>query len=441
MADPKQTAIQRIIDEMNKIHGSGIPGDPMDNAKSGYDIASKITDNPYLGTAIATGLDVLPMVLGGVQGRTEAAPELEMGLAARMGRAKEMGFGPKTYYHGTPENVEGFRDTGPSGRGTFFTDDPSFAEHFAGGQSSTPATSKANIIPVKLKAQKTFDPEDPEHIQQVVDILQKNYNELQSDPNTHPDILNSKGWTLQRMKALKERNPMSLARPDNWAQIERGDVQNAIKDLGYDSYHVNEGGRQNIAVYNPNQIRSVNAKFDPRLANSNDLLAAQAPASIQQQSEDEPKYADGGEVQPNTDQFLNTISQIESSGGKNLHHPEIQQGIQAGDSAVGQYGLMPNTIRETAKRFPDEQTQNLLQMDNPAIADLIKQHPEIEKIIATKLANRVLTRFPADQEMAAYAWNQGTNLTPEQAQARHYQDSPYVQKFRNLQNMLKLAGK
>lgn len=129
-------------------------------------------------------------------------------------------------------------------------------------------------------------------------------------------------------------------------------------------------------------------------------------------------------VNPNAqrDDFLNTISQIESSGGKNLNHPISNAPLQAGQKATGQYGLMPNTVDEMMKRAGRAPASVV-----PGGAD--------EQLVANQLADRVLNRFQ-DPNMAAYAWHSGHNLTPNQVQARDYMNDPYVQKFQKLRGLL-----
>lgn len=129
------------------------------------------------------------------------------------------------------------------------------------------------------------------------------------------------------------------------------------------------------------------------------------------------------------DNFLDAISQIESSGGQNLNHPIMQSGIQAGDQAMGKYGLMPNTIKELAHRNPAS-----LPLESDLKAQLQAQ-PQIEQAAANQLADRLLNRMP-NADMAAYAWNQGHNLTPEQVMQRNYEQSPYVLKFHKIRNKL-----
>lgn len=133
------------------------------------------------------------------------------------------------------------------------------------------------------------------------------------------------------------------------------------------------------------------------------------------------------------DKFLDIISQIESSGGKNTDHPEITSGIHKGESALGQYGLMPNTVRELLHRRelagqPHQPASEEASMD-------ITQNPQLEHDLASQLAQKVLGKFP-NEEMAAYSWNQGHNLTPEQVEQRDYLNSPYVQKFQAIKKSL-----
>ncbi len=138
------------------------------------------------------------------------------------------------------------------------------------------------------------------------------------------------------------------------------------------------------------------------------------------------------------DDFLKYISQIESSGGKNTKHPEVTSGVNAGDRAVGQYGLMPNTIRDTVKRglASGELPRNMAGLSSHG-ADLSNIDPASESAVANALAHRVLNKYQ-DPNMAAYAWNQGTSLSPDQIKQRDFMNSNYVQKFNKVR---KLMGK
>jgi hypothetical protein len=117
----------------------------------------------------------------------------------------------------------------------------------------------------------------------------------------------------------------------------------------------------------------------------------------------------------------------------------MEGGLHAGQAAIGQYGLMPQTIQELAKRSGD---QRLAGMAPQEIPEKIKAEPELEDTLARQLAKRVLEK-QQDLEKAAYSWNMGHNLTPEEIDKRGYQRHPYVEKFRRLRDMMrvrKIAG-
>jgi hypothetical protein len=86
--------------------------------------------------------------------------------------------------------------------------------------------SKPNILPVYVRAERPFDFENQEHL-----------DDLRSMPGV--------AVHYQRI------------RRGEWSTIEDPDVQEAIKDLGFDGFYVKEGGKKNLAVYRPDQLKSV----------------------------------------------------------------------------------------------------------------------------------------------------------------------------------------
>lgn len=134
----------------------------------------------------------------------------------------------------------------------------------------------------------------------------------------------------------------------------------------------------------------------------------------------------------NIDSFLKAISLNESSGGKNTNHKQMKQGIHAGDSAVGQYGLMPNTIKEMARRMgSDNPMAQYAKMDNKKLAESIKKNPDHENQIANFMANHLHDKFGGDENKMAYSWFQGHNLTDNHFNTSHkdYQNHDYVKKY------------
>ncbi len=86
--------------------------------------------------------------------------------------------------------------------------------------------SGQNIIPVYVRAEKPFDFQNPEHI-----------NSLRG--SISDSILDE------------------VAASGDWALIEKPLFQAALRNRGYDGFYVNELGVKNLAVYQPNQLKSV----------------------------------------------------------------------------------------------------------------------------------------------------------------------------------------
>lgn len=131
----------------------------------------------------------------------------------------------------------------------------------------------------------------------------------------------------------------------------------------------------------------------------------------------------------NIDSFLKKIAQIESNSGTNFNHQEIKTGPQKGQTAIGTYGLLPNTVDEVITRSKDPELKDLSNMDADQQKEYLEANPDKERLVARHLAEHVLEKQDGNQAKAAFAWNQGHNLSPEEVEKRKYQDSDYVQKF------------
>lgn len=144
----------------------------------------------------------------------------------------------------------------------------------------------------------------------------------------------------------------------------------------------------------------------------------------------------------NTKKFLSLIGQLESSGGKNVAHRTIASGMHSGDNAFGTYGLMPNTTKMVANKLNrlnklDEDTQPLYNLPKDEINQYMDAHPNAEEKAANFLARNILARMHGDELKSAYAWNQGSELKPEQITPEMMQNSQYVQRYKALQELAK----
>jgi hypothetical protein len=88
--------------------------------------------------------------------------------------------------------------------------------------------SGPNVLPLFVRAEKIFDFDNPKHVKSVVEQV--------------PDL-----------------NPDDFQRSNNWTTVEDPKVQAVIRAMGFDSFYVNEHGIKNLAVYEPNQVKSATA--------------------------------------------------------------------------------------------------------------------------------------------------------------------------------------
>ena len=173
------------------------------------------------------------------------AKGLDMSKAARMERAYEMGFDTETkLYHGTSDDISKFdlnltqnRDGGFIGEGVYLTSVPRFADFYANNaqkreRASDGEYSEPNVIPVFTSATNT-----------------KQYN-------------------------LADKNDFA----QEWQKDNRfpQELTDKLKGEGYDSAEVIDASGAIIerVIFDPKNIRSINAAFDPDNAKSPNLLAS-----------------------------------------------------------------------------------------------------------------------------------------------------------------------
>lgn len=162
-----------------------------------------------------------------------------------MDRAKAMGYNVnEPMYHGTNKDIKAFdlskhgtsTDKGDFGKAVYVTTESSTASKYARDKDMYGKDiSGANVLPLLVKEGNVY----PVNGQQGMNELIKT---LGGD-----DV-----WYNMYKK------------PDEYA--------NAVKDLGYDS--IRDYGYKQSAIYNPSNVRSQFAAFNPARANEPDLLAA-----------------------------------------------------------------------------------------------------------------------------------------------------------------------
>jgi hypothetical protein len=158
------------------------------------------------------------------------------------------------------------------------------------------------------------------------------------------------------------------------------------------------------------------------------------------QNEAQPVNVIHSEIKPKLNPDLESIKMIESTGGKNLTHKPITEGLNAGTSAYGKFGLMPLQIVETAKNDPaiSNKHPELLKMhylhDQDKIKDYVKHHNGLEDELANSHWNRLDKKFEGDKNKMAYAWIKGITGTMK-ADDNEVKNHDYVKKFNQYQKL------
>ena len=161
---------------------------------------------------------------------------------------------PQVYYHGTTRVFDTF-DMGRNSQlvdAMFFSPDPEFANKYTEptieekvkGDSVLP-----NIMPAYLSIQNPFDYDNPSHVKRLVNSLGR----MDVDMFAISMSLEPGEFSRADLRRILTSDPSN-----NWLYLEP--FGNNIKSLGYDSMYILEKGRKNVAIFDPNQAKSIYSK-------------------------------------------------------------------------------------------------------------------------------------------------------------------------------------
>ena len=223
---------------------------------------------------------------------------------------RERGSGePKVMYHGTARDITEFQPK--QANAIFVTDRPRFAEGFADMSMDYIVREKFNELPDKDKDKVIksalrlarqnglITPADAKFAYQTamtggnlnrygIDPQIKKFMEpyLDTGENIMPVFVRAENpFDFERQDHLDKIDPIfrknengSLPRNaiENglWSTIEKEGVQKAIREAGFDGFYVLEGGLKNLAVYDPNQIKSAVGNIGTFSLDSKDIRYA-----------------------------------------------------------------------------------------------------------------------------------------------------------------------
>lgn len=202
------------------------------------------------------------------------AKGLDMSKEGRMQRAKDMGFDVKNvFYHGTNKNIFAF-DTNKQGENTLNSG------WYGAGISVTGIKSEANlyagaidggvIYPLLINKGKSFVINDS-FLPSVTGKALRKLEKL-------------KGWSKDELETIdfSIRNRINVSQTFGQSEEISGyRLTEVLKDNGYSSVNVhnqvNYGKpkrNEEIVIFNPKNIRSINAAFDPDYKESSNILAS-----------------------------------------------------------------------------------------------------------------------------------------------------------------------
>jgi hypothetical protein len=108
-----------------------------------------------------------------------------------------------------------------------------------------------NVMPLYVRAEKPFDYDNRSHISEVLQRVKQN------NPDYYTDFdLTLMGATIGN---------------GSWKAIEASDIRRAIDELGFDSFYVEENGRKNLGVFDPNQVKSATGNAGTFRRDSKDI--------------------------------------------------------------------------------------------------------------------------------------------------------------------------
>ena len=145
------------------------------------------------------------------------------------------------------------------------------------------------------------------------------------------------------------------------------------------------------------------------------------------------------------DNFLSAISTLESSGGKNTAHKKLDSGLHEGHSAIGSFGIMPNTFRNIVSslgnkesklraklgpEYKDDEFEFVSRLPDRALEQTLKSRPDLQLRAARYLAEQLHDIHSGDPDKMAYGWRFGTNRASDKITPKMLEGSGYVQGFR-----------
>lgn len=159
---------------------------------------------------------------------------------------------PKVHYHTTSAHADftEFRGSEVGTGAMFFSDNKDFVNELGGTRERT------RIIPAYIKSDKPFDYRNESDRNEILAEIKKELVEERTRRSKTIGKEQAQKIYEQKLKSEKESLENISRGKVNWAEIEQPRFQRLLKQAGFDGFYVSEDGVANLAVYDPNQIKS-----------------------------------------------------------------------------------------------------------------------------------------------------------------------------------------
>jgi hypothetical protein len=135
---------------------------------------------------------------------------------------------------------------------------------------------------------------------------------------------------------------------------------------------------------------------------------------------------------------FNRISKyLESSGGKNLSHEPITSGPNAGQTAGGESGILPETLKDIVKQSKmkglpvDPSLQGLVKQPNEDITKSLTEDRSADEKAQSLAKDFVMNKAGDNEPKAAYLWRTGHNQDINKVPTEKITSHPYVKEYIN----------
>jgi hypothetical protein len=289
-----------------------------------------------------------------IRGAAKSAGEaLDMSAEARILRAAQQGFNvDEVLYHGTDKSFENFiPKRGLSGTASYLTPDADIASAYAMGDVTGKRRGEgANILPAYVRGN-ILSQQDLTRGQEI-DIWKaiEDYELANAEPGTLKyEMLTDKKFPSMSESLLEttdeEYVPDFVQMMEKLAEIKR--TEDILGGLGYTGVRgveelINARNRpglreyESIAVFDPKNIRSVNARFNPLDIDSSNILSGLGAGAVGlgalTAQEEREEFAEGGPPRSRIRKAAEVVQAIDSASTANIPARPVAQSAASPES-------------------------------------------------------------------------------------------------------------